>query len=727
MGLPEFSCIANHVASDVFVSSSPEDEACPDAPYEVSKAKWQRWCKQPDLKHCFLSLYTGAAPSGRVSKDNPVREIRGLMVDYDLPVDLDEIAFKEDEILTPNFIHATKSKGCRIIYVFESPVAVSCRAFFDAFLNVASDELRLNSNGIDGMDEKAFKSPSQYFEVGFDWCSWNDEPVSARQTKKWAFKAEEKTQWKSAGLGVEIPWEVIEAEMPKKFPEIPWANLSFDSSCNRTTRFVDGGDATSVLLTPMGIHSHTGSEPWISWSDPRLLGPKLVRELSGNKIGDACEHIACLGGGQRFFIRDRENSGWRPTSPPLAKNHLYAARGLSRATPKGATCSEVEEGLEHIRKHNDYDGAAPFLFEGTDTLLFDGKRMLNTSQVRLVHPHPVAYEWGVKFPRIARYLEDVFDDENLPRFLSWCAHTLQAAHTNKPCLGLGLVLVGKPDVGKNFIIEGIIGQMLGGGMDASSLFLKGDQFNDELCRSALWMLNDPDNTDGVGRSVNMTKLLKKSLANTTFTCRAMGVSPTKFPMRSRIAMSINDDLDSLEAMPKMHASTLDKLCILHGTKSEEFGKHYPTNEELKSGPLPHLVAFLLDMEIPEELAGTRFGVKPFFDETVRKKAQLVSPEMDRYEIVRAFILVAGEKDPVSGNMSVTGTPAQLFELIEDAVPGAREAFRTPRVFSRQMGALCDNQGEWTECGLTVERKRIGKNRQMGFQIDCIKTQDYDES
>ena len=716
MERPRFSCISNHVSTDVFVTTSPTNEACEDVPLHLTKGRWQTWCKNPDLEHCFISLYSGKAPTARINKDNPVHELRGLIVDYDVPIDLDDVGLRE-EIQVPNFIHATKSGGVRTIYVFEAPVTVSCREFFDAFIREAAAALRLNSNGIPGLDKKALAAPNQYYEVGTDWNEWEQDPISSIQIDKWSFAASEKMNNAHAGRGVEVPWDIIETEMAKKYPEIPWAELSFESPNNRTTRFLDGGDATSVLLTPKGLHSFTGDEPWIGWDDSRLLGPKIVSELNGTKISKAVENIACLTGGTKFFLRGL-NHGFVLATRQALSDYLSSSHGLSTRIEKGASSSELVDAFNYIVQNKSFDGAAPFIFEGKDEAHFDGKRILNLSSLKLMTPHPEADSWGVKFPRLSKYLEEVFNSENLEHFLAWAAHAVQSAYTNKPCLGLGLILMGDTNVGKNFIIEGLVGAMLGGGQDASSYITNGDQFNDVLCDRGLWMLNDPEIPEGWGKSAGMTKLLKKTLANTTLVCRGMGLSGVKLPMRARIAMSFNDDVDSLEAFPKLHESVIDKLLVLHGKRAKEFADGFPSDKQLREGELPHLLAFLLSLEIPEELASSRFGVKPFFDKSMSRRTQAVSQELDKFDILREHVFKAGCLEPETGNYVVLERAGQLFEDLEMS-PGGKEAFRTPRILSRALNSFIDNQEQWSDAGLIIERKRIGAQSSRGYRIEAL--------
>ena len=52
-----------------------------------SKADYREWCSKATTDHVFYSCVEGRAPSKRVSNDNPVHKIHGVVADYDSPIE----------------------------------------------------------------------------------------------------------------------------------------------------------------------------------------------------------------------------------------------------------------------------------------------------------------------------------------------------------------------------------------------------------------------------------------------------------------------------------------------------------------------------------------------------------------------------------------------------------------------------------------------------------------
>ena len=51
-----------------------------------TKADYREWCADSSTDHVFYSTLEGRAPSKRISNDNPVHKIYGVVADYDASV-----------------------------------------------------------------------------------------------------------------------------------------------------------------------------------------------------------------------------------------------------------------------------------------------------------------------------------------------------------------------------------------------------------------------------------------------------------------------------------------------------------------------------------------------------------------------------------------------------------------------------------------------------------------
>ena len=60
-----------------------------DKPKFKSKAKFREWCADIKTDHVFYSMCSGDNPALRISNDNPINSVSGVVADYDAPVDWD--------------------------------------------------------------------------------------------------------------------------------------------------------------------------------------------------------------------------------------------------------------------------------------------------------------------------------------------------------------------------------------------------------------------------------------------------------------------------------------------------------------------------------------------------------------------------------------------------------------------------------------------------------------
>lgn len=56
-------------------------------PSFANKQKYREWCSDANTDHVFFNACEGRAPAKRISNDNPVNKVYGVVADYDAAVD----------------------------------------------------------------------------------------------------------------------------------------------------------------------------------------------------------------------------------------------------------------------------------------------------------------------------------------------------------------------------------------------------------------------------------------------------------------------------------------------------------------------------------------------------------------------------------------------------------------------------------------------------------------
>ena len=134
------------------------------------KALYRDWCSNINTKHVFYSCVEGRTPSKRITSDNPVHIVYGIVADYDAPVKWDtfqaNLGTACNSSPLPTWSSRTQSDYLRLVWEFENPIPVD-PSMYEAFV-LAIDKLIKASSLFAGFDKSSFR-PNQYFELGVDW------------------------------------------------------------------------------------------------------------------------------------------------------------------------------------------------------------------------------------------------------------------------------------------------------------------------------------------------------------------------------------------------------------------------------------------------------------------------------------------------------------------------------------------------------------------------------
>jgi hypothetical protein len=254
------------------------------------------------------------------------------------------------------------------------------------------------------------------------------------------------------------------------------------------------------------------------------------------------------------------------------------------------------------------DAVVPLLFSGKERFSRSGRIYLNNSRVDVVQPLQGSRYWGEGFPRLAAYLDKLFDDGQRAVFLQWLSHFYQSALKRDLRKGQALYVAGPIGVGKTCLSELVIGGLMGGSAEATNFLLGRTEFNAELFENPVWRIDDAQASAG-GREHDLyTNLIKKAVANTTHSFRAMYTNPATIEWCGRVIVTLNDDANSIQMLPDLDQSTRDKVIFLKAGDASQLAadvRHHLDSE------LPAFAAYLRDYAIPEDRADSRFGVRAF--------------------------------------------------------------------------------------------------------------------
>ena len=224
----------------------------------------------------------------------------------------------------------------------------------------------------------------------------------------------------------------------------------------------------------------------------------------------------------------------------------------------------------------------------------------------LTEPQSSPANWGDDFPWISDYLDQLFDDEQRPIFLSWLAHFYQSARAGKLRNGHGLFVAGPPGSGKTFLSNVLISKLMGGHQEVSAFVLGTTQFI-TAHEKPVWTVDDAvASTDNRAHTL-YSQLVKKIIANFSLPYHPKGINAVDQEWLGRLIVTLNDDPESIQMLPSIEHSVLDKVIFL---KAADTSIDFTDAAQLVAKELPAFAAFIRDWVIPEDHRGDwRFGVK----------------------------------------------------------------------------------------------------------------------
>lgn len=652
-----FYSLKNHRSTQTFGIAEPWDSwSSFPIPDTDSKADFRDWCTKATTEHAFISGVGGRDARLRVttkkkgSEDhNPVASLHAVIVDYDTRIDdakLQELLGSGPVDYMPNYILDTFSEGKhRLVWLMPKPIRIHGDALAGEAFKVIKQKLQLDK-WLPGFDVQSF-TPNQYYEIGRNWTQLNAEPLPESVVYAWLSEAAGKVKlFENGDSKIAVPLEPIAEAVQEQFPS-RWDG-PFDIG-SRGVRFWDpeADNATAAVVTEGGMVCFTGNKSFVSWEE--IFGKQFIDEIHGERYRELRENF--FYDGQRFWRKCLASSNWVSEGKDDVRR-FWHCHGLSRTRVKGRP-SEVDWLETEICRDNRVYAALPFLYQKSGLYRdpANNRLYLNICDVKVLPPaaavdvgdekSPDFDDFGKRhFPFLHSFFRNlfaspVFSEKDIPdhvplediplfTFLGWLRRTYVGGHIHNPMSGQALVLAGPVGVGKSFLVEGILANLLGPVSDATSYLVEGGQWTDDACESAIMFVDDTVASSQSSLRKRYTSMIKKAVANTNMNYNKKYGSTGRVKWVGRIIVACNTDPESLKILPDLEQSTLDKISMFLVKPGIELkGMDYQSKKVEEE--LPLLARFLIDWEVPDWVLGTkrfrgRFGVRPYHHGSLRQAA-----------------------------------------------------------------------------------------------------------
>ena len=678
---------------DLYLAGTENPRNLLDTPLKT-KEEYSNWCADATTNGVFLSAVEGVNPHDRVKDSNPAKRLHGIIGDYDAETAMDNIdKLSKSTAYMPSYIISTFTPGkVRLIWAFEAPVNVLNEAITEKFLQELNKAVRISA-ALPGFDKKSFDL-NQYFEMGTQWNRVTIEdkipflPSTLLETCLLQGAEKAKIQPTDAPL---IPIEIVAAEVEQQFPNR--IQGAFEIGKKQPLFWInDGIDRLASVVSENGmvIFSDREGTNFKTWR--QILGGKFVERFEQEQTGKAAQ-MFWFDGKTYWTKHHAENFVYLAKED--AKLHLRGA-GVNDRPQRGQQVSDVERVLIHVQTQRRVSAAVPILFSPDETVDFGGERYLNISNKRVTQP--AASASVDQFPWLHEFIMKSFDGEfeGVPAFeyfLGWFKRFYESALNCRPLPGQVIIIAGEAHTGKSFLNKWVIGEALGGSVDAEPLLMKETSFNKQGAECALWRCDDAA-TDGNWKTREMfTKSLKQMAANPSQLYQPKFRDSVELPFVGRVVVTCNTDPESLRILPTLDGTIRDKIMLFK--LREGFRPHFHSsnydNEQRVCKELPFFLRWLLDREVPDNIVDPvfkRFGVKSFHHAELVTVAQTTQSEYVFSEILDAWLNAKREEKVKEVEVTATELRTQLAAVLGQGADLSN--FKTVSI-GKQLSKLMEQQ------------------------------------
>jgi hypothetical protein len=414
-------------------------------------------------------------------------------------------------------------------------------------------------------------------------------------------------------------------------------------------------------------------------------------------------------GGMKFFKRNN-NGEFTKCSEGMLRRFLKL-HGFTPTVKSDDEHSAIDYALDEIVEERvvSWVGELAGYKAGPHTAS-NGTKLLVTKSAQLPKPTPGKYDLLDTFFRGLLKTEDQIDF-----FYSWLKLALSQLSVGDLKSGPAIVLAGPKNFGKS-LFASFVTKLLGGRVSDASLYVTGrTDFNGDLFKSELWLLDDTVPASEYKSRQQLGKLIKQVVASNVDSCHAKRMDALPIKIWRRLLVCCNDDPDSLKIIPPLDGddNLSDKMAILKGHKqdltiagvTDDEKNEYDRKIEKQ---IPSFVHFILNQfEIPEYMIDRRWGIRVIQNQELVDAVQDELVETKLHELIQKHITHTSEW---------TGSASMLLEELSEVV-GLTPRLRNIHVYENEsyVGTLLGKLAKMKPDIYTkLERTRDGRS----YAIKC---------
>jgi hypothetical protein len=464
---------------------------------------------------------------------------------------------------------------------------------------------------------------------------------------------------------------------------------------------------------------------------PLLDGRAVVRSgdqsTSGTPITQEDSSVVNIRGGVGNIFYDpnrggyqipNDRGGWVLVNEGSVQRELKL-RGYS-AKPAGPDMpSPMEMALNVIQRSQDLSFSGSLAGYPVGLHLDGPRRLLVTDEAQLIKPAPG--EW----PFLRRLFTEMFDSDGhrqSPYFFGWLKVAFESLSAEKRRPGQAVVFAGPHDAGKSLVQGQVVTPILGGREARPYRYMRGgSEFNADLFAAEHLILEDETPSTDLRTRKALGSRIKEITVNATQSCHPKGRNAITLSPFWRLTISLNEETENLMVLPPIEPSLEDKIILfrvsrpnLPQTQTEE---ERESLRRLIAGELPGFLDWLVNWQIPPELASGRFGITHWHHPELLHSLAALSPEVRLLELIdsaeQAFWPDIGK--PWLGS-------AEILErtLMAQSSPVQRQAeklFSFSRACATYLGRLSDSHRSRVRQRRTRERNLWEILPPQGGEVD----------
>ena len=306
-------------------------------------------------------------------------------------------------------------------------------------------------------------------------------------------------------------------------------------------------------------------------------------------------------------------------------------------TSEDGSLPEVDAELLRIIEENHVIYAGPLAGKPAG-LLAENPRVLVTSDPKFIRPEPG--DWS----DLENFFSMLLGDQDVWLY-GWLHIAYEALYNGVVRPGQILAIAGEPGCGKS-LAQVLISELFGRSCKPFRYMSGGSSFNGDLFMAEHLCIGDEAAGTDIRTRRHFGKELKQVASEPSHSCHKKGCDAFNLSPFWRCTITLNDDGENLLVLPPMDTSMMDKTILLKAIKATDESMKDGFKTQLKQrlvAQLPAFAAWLLEIEVPSELADDRYGIKSWQHPELMAMLGEHSPEERLWELIVEVLLSGKEK------------------------------------------------------------------------------------